>query len=84
MNKNAMVAKLIKQANFFLLNSGDDYKQGREVLASFIEGVLHDANKYKGFRYLTQAEMKPGFSYGVEHRPEGNVFPDETRRQYYA
>jgi hypothetical protein len=83
MAKTVKIEALKTRANFFFQHSGDDYRQARRTLQSFVEGFLHDANAYKGFRYLTRDEMKPGFSIGVSHGPNGPEFPDESRVSFY-
>jgi len=40
-----------------------------------------DANAYKGFRYLTEGEMKPGFSYGIKYRTRSATAPAAARRR---
>lgn len=81
--KTVTIESLKKHANFFFKHSGDDYRQGRKILQSFVDSFLFDAGAYKGFRYLTKDEMKPGFSHGVEHTPEGAIFPDDSRISFF-
>lgn len=81
--KTVSIEKLKERANFYFRNSGDEFRPARRALQSFVEGFLHEAGAYKGFRYLSKEEMKEGFSYGVEHRPEGPVFPDDSRVSIY-
>jgi hypothetical protein len=59
--KTVKVSDVVARGNAMLANSADDRVQGREAVASLIEGVLFDAGAYKGFRYL------PGFD-GDESR----------------
>lgn len=82
-SKTVKVADMVDRANAYFKNSGNQYGDARRALQSFVEGFLHDARCYRGFRYLTQDEMAAGYTWGVEHKPDGNVFPDETRIQFY-
>jgi hypothetical protein len=82
MAKTIKIETLKARANFFFLNSGDDFAGQRKGMQSLVESFLHDANAYRGFTYLTKAEMKPGFSYGVEHTETGPKFPDESRIRF--
>ena len=68
-------------ANFYFRNSGNAYREQRRAVQSFVDGILMDANAYKGFRYLTEGEMKPGFSYGIKYRTRSATAPAAARRR---
>ena len=79
MAKTVKVEALIERANCYFRNSENDKREARRALQSFVEGFLHDAKRYRGFRYLAKEEMKPGLTHGVEHGPDGPTFPDDSR-----
>ena len=65
--KTVEVGTLLRRVNFFLEN-GNGSPDEREVMCTFIEGVLHDTGNYRGYAYLDTAEI------------EGNG----TRRRYFV
>ena len=89
MKKTVKVEDLKNQVNDMLLNSEDDYKQGRESLCTFIERVLMDAGNYHGFGYLSKLDMQKssyGTSVGIVYDDNNNpIFEntDHTRVHYY-
>jgi hypothetical protein len=50
---------------------------------AILEEVLHGADAYKGYGYLTQFDVPTGQQPGMLGSPENRTFPDESRR-YYA
>ena len=95
--KTVKVDELVEMANNYLLNSEDKLAGERLGIASFIEGVLFRANRYAGFGYLSEGEMKRSFSGktpGVVWVSAANVtvdgegmepiFRDQSRRHYYS
>ena len=65
--KTVEVGTLLRRVNFFLKNDKSNADE-REVMCTFIEGVLHDTGNYRGYRYLSTDEI------------EGNG----TRRRYFV
>jgi hypothetical protein len=59
-------------------------RASRDGWNSLLEMLLHDANVYAGFGYLTQDEVPAMEEPGIIRGDEGNVFPDESRRFYYV
>ncbi len=70
--KTASIATILKRTNHRLLNSTAEpgFRQG---ITSALEAILHDADLYAGFGYLTDEDMakaghryhtKPGIRYG--------------------
>lgn len=81
-NHETVVAK----ANHILLHSMDSYKAERQGICYFLESLLLDAGKYKGFTYLNSGHMQEsinGTSVGITRVDGENVFPDETRRVFF-
>jgi len=92
LKKTRHVGELIDMANHFLLNTADEAKGERLGVASFLESILHQADAYKGFNYLSADQMSKSFrgkSVGVVWtggepgigKPE---FPDQSRRMYHV
>jgi hypothetical protein len=57
-----------------------DVRHGWNAL---LEDVLHGADAYAGFGYLSAAEVPPGHQPGIVGEPDHFSFPDESRRRYY-
>ena len=55
---------------------------------SLLDEVLHKADVYRGFRYLSAHEVPAGHLPGMEEvsaDPQARpVFPDDSRRQYHT
>jgi len=68
------LALTLERANNMLRESHDSQQQARYGVASFMEALLHDANAYAGFQYLTSA--------GVTNGVDGFDAVDESRRVY--
>ena len=49
--KTVEVGTLLRRVNYFLAAENSTAEE-REVMCTFIEGVLHDTGNYRGFRYL--------------------------------
>ena len=49
--KTIAVGTLLHRLNYFLASDRSTPEE-REVMATFVEGVLHDTGNYQGFRYL--------------------------------
>ena len=64
--KTVEVGTLLRRVNFFLASDRSTAEE-REVMCTFIEGVLFDTGNYRGYRYLDTSEI------------EGNG----SRRHYY-
>lgn len=61
----------------------------RDGWNSLLETVLHNANLYEGYGYLSQEEVPPGEKPGIDKHcrdgaPTRERFPDESRRHYYV
>jgi len=55
--KTIEVGTLLHRVNYFLENDRGTPEE-REVLCTFIEGVLHATGNYEGFRYLDAREYE--------------------------
>lgn len=83
MRKTVSVDQIRSKINHTLLHSPDDYRQGREALQMFLEGVLMEAGRYSGFRYLTPDDMlssESGVSWGINPVPDH--FPADGWNQF--
>jgi hypothetical protein len=69
--KTIEVGTLLYRVNYFLKNDKGSADE-REVMCSFIEGILQDSGNYEGFRYLDEKEYA-GQAEGLG-----------TRRQYFC
>lgn len=49
-----------------------------------LEEVLHEANVYSGYSYLTAENVPAGQLPGVTGEPGTFTFPDESRRHYHT
>jgi len=89
MKKTVKVEDLKNQINDMLLNSKDDFQQGRSAVSIILEKVLMNADKYKGFGYLSKSDMQKssyGTSVGIVYDDNNNpIFEntDHTRVHYY-
>lgn len=87
--KTFQVADLREQINSMLLNTKDEYIEGREWSCSILEDVLHKTGNYNGFWYLDSKDMeksKDGTTVGIREK-NGKCsfeFTDSTRRYYFA
>jgi hypothetical protein len=54
--KTIEVGTLLHRVNYFLANDRGTADE-REVMCTFIEGVLHDTGNYRGYRYLDTDEI---------------------------
>lgn len=71
LRRTVEVGTLLHRVNYFLANDQSTAEE-REVMCTFIEGVLHDTGNYCGFRYLESADY-----------PNEVVYAD-SRRFYYV
>jgi hypothetical protein len=55
--KTIEVGTLLHRINYFLALENSTADE-REVMCTFIEGVLHDTGNYRGYRYLDTAEIE--------------------------
>mgnify|MGYP000544678174 CR=1 FL=1 len=53
--KTVDVGTLLYRLNYFLKNDKGSVDE-REVMCSFVEGILHDTGNYEGYRYLDARE----------------------------
>ena len=87
--KTFKVEDLVKVVNHNLCNGGDT-ADTRIGMIALIEQVLHDSGNYKGYRYLTQAEIPSPHKPGIHVDVNGDILPypnrfkdtDDTRREY--
>lgn len=83
MSRKTIDIKTVKEmVNGMLLNSEDNYQQGRESLTFFLERVLMDSENYKGFRYLHIDDMKEshyGTSVGINLTEDKKIETDSTK-----
>jgi len=54
--KTVEVGTLLHRVNYFLASENSTAEE-REVMCTFIEGVLFDSGNYQGFRYLDTDEI---------------------------
>lgn len=47
-----------------------------------LEGILHNADNYHGYRFLSQREVPEGELPGIAGTEGKYTFPDDTRRHY--
>jgi hypothetical protein len=84
--KTADVEALLDMANNYLKNTPDKCRGERLGVASFVESILHRADRYKGYRYLEGHEMVTsldGKTPGIVWQDDGgHHYPDDSRRQY--
>ena len=55
--KTVEVGTLLHRVNYFLASENSTAEE-REVMCTFIEGVLFDTGNYQGFRYLDTDEIE--------------------------
>ena len=55
--KTVEVGTLLHRVNYFLASENSTAEE-REVMCTFIEGVLFDTGNYRGYRYLDTAEIE--------------------------
>ena len=55
--KTVEVGTLLRRVNFFLASENSTADE-REVMCTFIEGVLFDTGNYRGYCYLDTAEIE--------------------------
>jgi hypothetical protein len=79
--KTIEVGTLLYRVNYFLKNDKGSADE-RDVLSSFIEGILHDTGNYEGYRYLDAKEY-PGAAEGLGTRRH-YFTSDETLAAYEA
>jgi hypothetical protein len=79
--KTLKLAHCCNRVNYFLKNDKGSADE-RDVLSSFIEGILHDTGNYEGYRYLYAKEY-PGEAEGLGTRRH-YFTSDETLAAYEA
>ena len=67
--KTIEVGTLLHRLNYFLANDRGTADE-REIMISFVEGILHDTGNYRGFRYIDG--------------PDGEVDGLGSRRYYFV
>ena len=55
--KTIEVGTLLYRLNYFLENDRGTPEE-REVMCTFVEGILHDTGNYEGYRYLSTDEIE--------------------------
>ena len=55
--KTIAVGTLLHRLNYFLANDKGTADE-REIMISFVEGILHDTGNYRGYRYLDTDEIE--------------------------
>jgi hypothetical protein len=55
--KTIEVGTLLHRLNYFLASDRSTAEE-REVMCTFVEGVLHDTGNYEGYRYLDTDEIE--------------------------
>lgn len=77
--KTIEIETIKEKANAFFANSDDSCADARRALQGFVSNILMDSGNYKGYNYLGEADVKPGFSFGKSWTDNGVVFHDESR-----
>ena len=67
--KTIEVGTLLHRLNYFLANDRGTADE-REIMISFVEGILFDTGNYRGYRYIDG--------------PDGEVDGLGTRRRYFV
>ena len=67
--KTIAVGTLLHRLNYFLANDKGTADE-REIMISFVEGILHDTGNYRGYRYIDG--------------PDGEVDGFGSRRYYFV
>lgn len=68
--KTVSIETLKTGVNEMILNTPDEDKSGRELLGLFLESMLMETKNYRGFRYLTEKDMRNsqnGVSVGIKY-----------------
>jgi hypothetical protein len=85
--KTVKVESILNDINTMIRNSvGSDEKSiaSRNGLITALEQILCAADRYKGFRYLTQGEVRANELPGIIYDDNGvTSFPDKSRVSYY-
>jgi len=68
------------KVNGMLVNSLDDFQDGRIAMITLVENVLMESGNYGGFRYLDANEMKDsdGTTVGI-NEVDGEILPMDER-----
>lgn len=82
--KTIEVGVLLYRVNYFLKNGYDTTPDEREVMCTFIEGVLHDTGNYEGYRYLDTDEIKYRYLDPDEIKGNGLNHCNGSRRHYFV
>lgn len=88
MRKTVSVAKIKEFGNRILACSHNDAQGYRNAVCDMIEEVLHQADDYRGFRYLRPCEVEDGKTWGINDTDANAdwelkfVGTDQTRRFY--
>jgi hypothetical protein len=69
--KTVEVGTLLYRLNYFLASDKSTAEE-REVMCTFVEGILHDTGNYMGYRYLLNKHNELDFE------------SDGTRRYYFV
>lgn len=59
-------------------------KDVRRGMIAVLETMLLDTGNYNGFRYLEADEVPEGSQPGIVRTDDGNIFPDDSRVEYYG
>lgn len=91
--KTVSIEKLVAMANAILADSEESASERRVGVMNLLEGMLHDAKAYSGFRYLSTGECTgmPGINKSKEG-PDGHEVDyikrfantDRTRVRYFS
>lgn len=88
MKKTVKIDDVITRINDMILHSPDDRTESRVALAILAEGILMDADRYRGFCYLQEHHMQEsehGRSVGIRRDGREDKFEDtdSTRVHYF-
>lgn len=86
--KTVEVGTLLYRLNYFLAND-KGLPEEREVMCSFVEGILHDTGNYEGYRYLDTDQIEGNGSrrfYFVSSKIQADYDAAEelVKRHYYG
>lgn len=89
--KTADISTIIETANGILAGTWpSNTKEYRAGVIVLLENIIHGADQWRGFRYLTNHELPDDVLPGVRYRVDGTIpdYPerfantDDTRRVY--
>jgi hypothetical protein len=80
-NKTVSLDLLIEKMNLSLAGSSPESILYRRSITSFVESILHQRGRYRGFRYIGKAEAPQAWSFDYDKMAPNP--DDDTRRVYF-